>query len=89
VPDADVLGRLAALPTLAALPRAELEWLVAHGQPSRGEAGDLLARKGEPIDHLSILLEGHVAVRVDREPVCGGRWNGGRETRRDCCRTPA
>ncbi len=64
--DADLVSRLAALPTLAAIPRAELEWIVAHGWPYLGEAGDLLARKGEPIDHLYILLEGHIAVRVDR-----------------------
>jgi len=66
VSDADLLGRLAALPTLAAIPRAELEWLVAHGEPYLGEPGEILARKGEPIEHLYILLEGHMAVRVDR-----------------------
>jgi signal transduction histidine kinase len=66
VSQTELVDRLAALPTLSGIPRGELEWLVAHGQPSLGEAGDVLARKGEPIEHLYILLEGHIAVRVDR-----------------------
>ena len=66
LPDAALVDRLAALPTLTAIPRSELEWLVAHGRPSLGEAGDLLARKGEQIENLYILLDVHIAVRVDR-----------------------
>jgi signal transduction histidine kinase len=64
--DADLVDRLAALPSLAAIPRRELEWLAAHGELERHEAGALVGRKGEPIEKLWIVLSGQAAIRVDR-----------------------
>jgi signal transduction histidine kinase len=60
------VDRLAALPGLGAIPRTELEWLVAHGQLEAGEAGTVIAPKGERIEKLWVILSGHVAVQVDR-----------------------
>ena len=61
-----LVDRLAALSNLEGIPRAELEWLVAHGQLEAHEAGTVLAPKGERIEKLWVILSGHIAVRVDR-----------------------
>ncbi|MEN8376891.1 MAG: hypothetical protein ABFS34_15800, partial [Gemmatimonadota bacterium] len=64
--DAALVERLAALSKLAAIPPAELDWLVAHGELAEHEQGAVVAPKGERIDELWILLSGHFAIRVDR-----------------------
>jgi signal transduction histidine kinase len=63
---ANLVDRLAALSTLAEVPREELEWLVAHGELERRQAGSIVAPKGERIETLWILFSGHIAIRVDR-----------------------
>jgi signal transduction histidine kinase len=60
IPD-DLLDRLAAHRTVGKAPRAELEWLLAHGAYERLEAGTLVARKGQPVDALYLVLKGYVA----------------------------
>jgi signal transduction histidine kinase len=62
----DLVRRLAALPNLSEIPRAELAWLAEHGRHERHAAGTVVAPKGRRIERLWILLDGHVAVRVDR-----------------------
>ncbi|HKI95124.1 MAG TPA: ATP-binding protein [Gemmatimonadales bacterium] len=64
--DADLVDRLVALPTAEPIPREEWEWLAAHGELVSHEAGWILGPKGERIEHLWIVLSGHVAVSVDR-----------------------
>ncbi len=64
--DANLVDRLAALPNLAEIPRAELEWLAENGELESPEAGTVLAHKGKPVGKLWIILSGQVAVRVDR-----------------------
>jgi signal transduction histidine kinase len=61
-----LVDRLAALPNLAAIPRAELEWLAAHGKFELREPGAIVAQKGERVERLAIILSGHIAVWVDR-----------------------
>ena len=70
--EAGLVERLAAQPALERIPRAELEWLVAHGKLERLAAGGLVARKGEPADRLLIVLSGNVPIRIDRG--AGPRW---------------
>jgi signal transduction histidine kinase len=66
----DVLDRLARHRTMSRVPRAELEWLVAHGRLRRLEPGESFVRKGQRIDEttmgLEIILSGHFAIYVDR-----------------------
>jgi signal transduction histidine kinase len=62
----DLVDRLAQHKTLGAAPREELEWLAAHGTLWRLAAGDWLAKKGQPVEHLHILFTGHVAHYSDR-----------------------
>jgi signal transduction histidine kinase len=66
----DVLARLQAHQTVGQAPREELEWLVAHGTLEHYEPGQMIAKKGEPVDALYILLSGHVAHYMDQ----GGHW---------------
>jgi CRP-like cAMP-binding protein len=61
-----LLARLASHRILGKAPRAELEWLMAHGTLERYEAGALIARKGEPVEALYIVLTGHVSHFMDQ-----------------------
>jgi signal transduction histidine kinase len=61
-----LIDRLAAHRTIGAAPRGELEWLAAHGQLMAFAAGDTLASRSKPIDQLTIVLSGHIVIRVDR-----------------------
>lgn len=62
----DLVDRLAAHRTLGAAPRAELEWLAAHGSFQRFDAGDRVTRKGTPVQDLFVILSGRIAIFVDR-----------------------
>jgi signal transduction histidine kinase len=69
-PDGDLVTRLAAHKAIGNVPRAELEWLVAHGTLERYQTGDMIARKGQPVEALYIILKGHVAHLLEQ----GGSW---------------
>lgn len=66
----DVLARLQAHQTVGQAPREELEWLLAHGTLEHYEPGHMIAKKGEPVDALYILLSGHVAHYMEQ----AGHW---------------
>ena len=68
--DADLLARLATHRTVGNVPRAELEWLVAHGTIERWAAGQVVVRAGEPVGGLYFILEGRVSHFSDQ----GGTW---------------
>jgi signal transduction histidine kinase len=68
--DTDLLARLAAHQVLGKVPRAELEWLVAHGTLERYEPGQMIARKGEPVEALYVIFKGHVSHFLEQ----GGTW---------------
>ncbi len=73
MPDpAPLVDRLAALPKLRDIPRAELEWLVAHGEYERHAAGSIVAPKGKRIEHLWVLIDGKVSSQADRG--AGPKW---------------
>ena len=69
-PDGDLIARLAAHKALGSAPREELEWLLAHGTLERYQDGDLIARKGQPVEAMYIILSGHAAHMLDQ----GGFW---------------
>ena len=62
----DLVDRLAEHRTLGAAPRAELEWLAAHGHIRRLNTGEVLSVKGVPVEALYIILRGRLALFVDR-----------------------
>ena len=68
--DDDLLGRLSAHRAFASVPREELAWLAAHGTLERYEPGAMIARKGEPVEALYVILSGHVSHLTDQ----GGTW---------------
>lgn len=68
--DADLIARLCAHRAIGNMPRAELEWLVAHGTLVRYEPGALVARKGEAVPALYIILTGRVSHLSDQS----GTW---------------
>lgn len=65
-----LLERLHAHRTLAPVPRAELEWLVAHGTIQHFATGDHVARKGEPVHGMYVILKGRLSHFTDQ----GGSW---------------
>ena len=68
--DSDLLTRLTAHRTVGTAPRAELEWLVAHGTVRTFEPGEMIARKGEPVEALFVILKGRLSHLTDP----GGTW---------------
>ncbi len=75
----DVLERLAHHRMLGKVPRAEQEWLAAHGVVRHLTPGEKAVRKGEGVDGLYLLFSGRIAHHVERG---GGRrkvmeWRAG------------
>ena len=68
--DGDLLARLAGHRAVGKVPREELEWLAAHGTLESLTPGDMIARKGEPVEALYIILKGRVSHVTDQ----GGSW---------------
>ena len=64
--DPDVVDRLTKHPILGAAPRAELEWLAAHGTLRRMEAGEQLSTKGQPVSAMYVMFSGRYALFMDR-----------------------
>jgi signal transduction histidine kinase len=62
----DLVDRLTAHKTLGAAPREELAWLAEHGEIRSLAAGDVLSPKGVQVEGMFVVLEGHVAIFVDR-----------------------
>jgi signal transduction histidine kinase len=64
-----MIDRLAHHARLRAVPRAELEWLAAHGELRTLVAGEFLARIGDPreIHELYIILAGRISAYVQRD----------------------
>jgi signal transduction histidine kinase len=78
-PHTDLVERLTAHRTLGSAPRAELEWLVAHGQLGRYEAGDVVSTPSRPITDMYILLSGRLSIYLFRGTVKHkvAEWRGG------------
>ena len=61
----DLVDRLAKHRVLGHAPRAELEWLAAHGELRHYEAGETAQLKGSSFEHMVVLLTGHVTTIFD------------------------
>src|SRR5262249_26205546 len=46
----------------------DLTWLAERIEDARFEAGDVLGRKGDPISHLNVILEGEIQVEFAEGP---------------------
>jgi signal transduction histidine kinase len=63
----DVVRRLAAHRTLSTVPRAELEWLAAHGTMRHYKTGDKVAITGQTPRDMIVLLSGRIAGHLQRD----------------------
>lgn len=79
VTDQDLVERLASHRTLGSAPRDQLAWLASRGTLRRFDAGETLARKGDPIHALFVVLTGQMSILVDRGagPRKVMAWNAG------------
>lgn len=62
----EIVERLARHKMLGAAPRAELEWLAAHGSLRKLNMGDVLTPKGKQVESLYVVLAGRISISVDR-----------------------
>src|SRR5262252_3701159 len=62
----DLVARLEEHRALGSAPRAELEWLLAHGSLRHYQPGDLVSHKGTPVEGMFIVLSGRITISVDR-----------------------
>ena len=52
----------------ADLPDDQLTWLAEHMIDRRMDAGEVLARPGDPVRFMTVILEGEIEVRRDGDP---------------------
>jgi signal transduction histidine kinase len=45
------------------LPAEQLDWLAEHLQEMRFDAGEIMGREGDPLDHLTVILEGEIRIQ--------------------------
>ena len=81
-PDDEILARLSAHRALGGAPRAELEWLVRHGELRRLTSGEVVGAPGWEANELIVLLTGRITVYQSRQ---GSRrrvaeWHAGEVT---------
>jgi signal transduction histidine kinase len=82
-PPPDIVDRLREHRTIGGAPRAELEWLAAHGRIRKLDPGDYVARQGQRVEDnpfgLEVVLSGRFAIY--RDHGAGARkvmeWQGG------------
>ncbi|NUQ12127.1 MAG: hypothetical protein HUU26_07370 [Gemmatimonadaceae bacterium] len=67
--DPAVVDRLATVRVLKNVPRAELEWLAAHGRFESFKAGTIMRPHDLPIPGLSLMLKGTISIHVERAGV--------------------
>ncbi|MBC7923981.1 MAG: cyclic nucleotide-binding domain-containing protein [Ferruginibacter sp.] len=57
---------LRTVPTLSEMPDEVLQWLLNKGKVRRLETGEHLFDKGDPIDHMNIIVDGKVEVYFEQ-----------------------
>lgn len=62
----DLVERLAQHKTLGSAPRKELEWLAEQGFLRLLETGDILSRKGQPVEGMYVIFQGRLVLYIDR-----------------------
>ena len=66
MPPESVVDRLAALALFQLVPRADLEWLAAHGDIRTFAASSIFCRAGEPFEEMFVVMSGRAALHVDK-----------------------
>jgi signal transduction histidine kinase len=77
MPSPDLVAALRQVPAFAGLPEPQLQWLASHSEVVHFQAGDLLFKKGDPVDYMLVILEGKTRFQTDLNGQ--GRSFGGLE----------
>lgn len=62
----DLLLELRQVPEFKSVPENQLQWLVEKGKVTAFRDGEKVFSKGEPIDHMKILLKGEVNFYIEQ-----------------------
>lgn len=65
---AGFVAALRAIPIFADLSAEDLQWLASRMDEARLQAGEVFARPGDPVDHLSVILEGELQFERSDAP---------------------
>jgi signal transduction histidine kinase len=63
-----LIDDLRKIQVFADLPQEQLAWLVEKLEERRFQPGEVLAREGDPLDHLSVILEGEIRIQRGSGP---------------------
>jgi signal transduction histidine kinase len=66
------VASLRSISTFADLPAGDLEWLASQMDELTLGAGEIVARQGDPIEHLTVLLEGEIHFERPGSPGAPG-----------------
>lgn len=62
----ELLPLLKNIPELSEVPDSQLQWLIDHAECRTFETGEYIFKKGDPIDHMSIILSGSFAIKIEQ-----------------------
>ena len=63
-----LIDDLRKIEVFADLPQEDLDWLGEKLEERRFQAGEITAREGDPLDHLTVILEGEVRIQRGNGP---------------------
>jgi signal transduction histidine kinase len=61
-----LLQSLRAIPTFDGLPEDQLQWFIAHAKLVELQEGEKLFKKGDPADHMWIILQGKLQLLMEQ-----------------------
>jgi signal transduction histidine kinase len=63
-----LIADLRRIDVFADLSPEHLAWLAEHFQEMRFQQGEIMAREGDPLDHLTVILEGEIRIQRGSGP---------------------
>ncbi len=63
-----LIDDLRKIEVFADLPQEHLAWLAEKFEERRFQPGEIMAREGEPLDHLTVILEGEIRIQRGSGP---------------------
>jgi signal transduction histidine kinase len=70
IADTTLLDELRAIPVFNGLPEEHLQWFAAHTRIITLQEGDKLFKKGDPADHMWVILQGKIQLLMEQN----GQW---------------
>ena len=63
-----LIDDLRKIEVFADLPQEQLAWLAENFEEMRFQPGEIMAREGEPLDYLIVILEGEIRIQRGSDP---------------------